>query len=168
MSHVWHQLVPQNTTQNPDSPLPPCTPLLHPSAMTLTPSESSNKSSINSIGPNEDLPKFADIARDIQNRASRCIGSESTEARLFREFFGTSVRVVEILWDLVVCNKLQPRGGAPGASALDVIFYEGVPQAGPGLLGRWRICRRRRPEDPPQMGMGLHQGHRQACGRGGE
>jgi hypothetical protein len=81
--------------------------------MTLTPSESSDESSIDLIGPNEELPDFVDIARDIQNRASRRIGSESTEARLFREFFGMSMRVVEILWEVVVCNKLQPRGGRP-------------------------------------------------------
>jgi hypothetical protein len=54
--------------------------------------------SINSITPN--------IAQDIQNWVPRRIGSESMETRLFREFFGTSVRVVEILWELIVCDKL--------------------------------------------------------------
>jgi hypothetical protein len=98
------------TTHNPDSPLSPPTPPLHPSTMTLTPSDLSNKSFINSIGPNEELPNFADIAWDIQNWASCHIGSEFTEARLFREFFGTSMRVLKILWELIVHNKLQPRG----------------------------------------------------------
>ncbi len=51
------------------------------------------------------------------------------------------------------------KGGPPGAPALGVIFYEGVPQAGPGLLGCQRVCRRHWPEDPLQMGMGIHQGH---------
>jgi hypothetical protein len=48
------------------------------------------------------LPDFPAIVRDIQNRAKRRVGSGSTEARLFREFFGTSVRVVELLWKLIV------------------------------------------------------------------
>ncbi len=44
------------------------------------------------------------------------------------------MRVVEILWQLVVCNKLQPRGGLPGAPALDVIlpqFFKVYPKQGP-------------------------------------
>ncbi len=49
-----------------------------------------------------ELPDFPAIARDIQNRAKRCIGSGLTEARLFCEFFGMSVRVVELLWKLIV------------------------------------------------------------------
>ncbi len=86
-------------THNPDSPL-------HPSAMTLTASEPSTKSSIVLIGPSEELPNFMNIVRYIQNRVSWCIGSESTEARLFCKFFGMSVTVLEILWELVLCNKL--------------------------------------------------------------
>jgi hypothetical protein len=65
--------------------------------MTLTPSNSSKESSIDSIGPNKELPDFADIARDIQNRASCCVGSKLMESRLFRKFFRMSVMVVEIL-----------------------------------------------------------------------
>ncbi len=68
--------------------------------------------SIDLVKPNEELPNFADIARNIQNRASRHVGSDLKEARLFREFFRTSVKVVKILWELVVSNKLRPRGGA--------------------------------------------------------
>jgi hypothetical protein len=41
--------------------------------------------SIDSIKPNEELLNFADISRNIQNRASCCVGSELREARLFRE-----------------------------------------------------------------------------------
>jgi hypothetical protein len=65
-----------------------------------------NDKSINSINPNDELPDFVDIAQDIQNQVSHCVGSELTEAQLFREFFGTSVRVVKILWELVLRNKL--------------------------------------------------------------
>jgi hypothetical protein len=69
--------------------------------------------SINLIKPNEELPNFADIARNIQNQVSCHVGLELKEARLFREFFGTSMRVVEILWELIVRDKLRPRGGRP-------------------------------------------------------
>jgi hypothetical protein len=36
-----------------------------------------------------------------------------TETRLFREFFGTSERVVKVIWELVIRDELQPRGGCP-------------------------------------------------------
>ncbi len=67
---------------------------------------------INPIKPNEELPNFANITRNIQKRASCHVGSELKEARLFREFFGTSLRVIEIVWELIVWDKLRPRGGA--------------------------------------------------------
>ena len=38
--------------------------------------------SIDSIGPNESLPDFEKIARDIQNRAPSRVLSEKTEERL--------------------------------------------------------------------------------------
>jgi hypothetical protein len=62
-----------------------------------------NKSMVHVVGNivNE-MPNFPAIARDIQNRAKRCIGSGSMEAWLLREFFGMSVRVVELLWKLIV------------------------------------------------------------------
>jgi hypothetical protein len=129
---VWHQLVPHNTTHNTDSPLPHPTPPLHPFTMSSTPSESSDELSIDSIGPNEELPDFADIARGIQNRVSCQVGSEATEARLFREFFGMSVRVVKILWKLIVCNKLQPRGGCPEHLLWMLYFLKVYPKQGPG------------------------------------
>jgi hypothetical protein len=59
----------------------------------------------------DSVPDFEGIARDIQNRAPRRVGTSTTERRLFREFFGTSLRVVIHLWELVVCNRLKPRGG---------------------------------------------------------
>jgi hypothetical protein len=102
--------------------------------MSSTPSKSSNESSIDSIGPNEELPDFADIARGIQNQVSRQVESESTEAWLLREFFGTSVRVIEILWQLVVRNKLRPRGG-PLEHLLWMLHFPKVyPKQGPGCL----------------------------------
>jgi hypothetical protein len=57
--------------------------------------------SVDSIGPNEALPDFEESARDIQNRASGRVLYKETEARLFREFFETSVRIVTILWEFL-------------------------------------------------------------------
>jgi hypothetical protein len=88
--------------------------------------------SINSINPNKELPNFADIARNIQNWASCCIGLELKEARLFREFFGTSVRVIEILWKLVVRGKLRPRGGHPEYLLWTLHFMKVYTNQGPG------------------------------------
>jgi hypothetical protein len=57
---------------------------------------------------------------------------ESKKARLFHEFFGMSVRVVKILWELVVRNKLQPRGGRPEHLLWMVYFMKVYPKQGPG------------------------------------
>jgi hypothetical protein len=72
-----------------------------------------NKEAIDSVDPNEELPNFADINRNIQNWGSHHVGLELKEAWLFCEFFRTSVRVIKILWELVVCNNLRPRGRHP-------------------------------------------------------
>ena len=57
-----------------------------------------------------------------------------TEAQHFCKFFGTSVRVLEILWKLVVCNKLQPRGGCPEHLLWMLYFLKKYPKQGPGCL----------------------------------
>ncbi len=88
--------------------------------------------SIDLIKPKEELPNFANIARNIQNRASCCVGSELKDARLFREFFGTSVRVVEIIWELVVRDKLRPIGRRPEHLLWALYFMKVYPKQGPG------------------------------------
>jgi hypothetical protein len=87
---------------------------------------------IDLIKPNEELPNFADIAQNIQNQASCLIGLDLKEARLFREFFGTSVRAVEILWELVVQDKLRPKGGCPEHLLLVLYFMKVYPKQGLG------------------------------------
>ncbi len=57
-----------------------------------------------------------------------------TEAWLFHEFFGTSVRVIEILWQLVVRDKLRPRGGPPEHLLWMLHFIKVYPNQGPGCL----------------------------------
>jgi hypothetical protein len=89
--------------------------------------------SIDSIKAYEELPNFAHIARDIQNWASCCVGSELKEAQLFRVFFGMSVRVVKILWELIVWDKLRPRGGHPEHLLWALYFMKVYPKQGPGV-----------------------------------
>ncbi len=91
-----------------------------------------NDESIDLIKPNKELPNFADIARDIQNRVSRCVGSELKEAWLFRKFFGTSMRDVKILWELIGRDKLRPRGGHPEHLLWALYFMKVYPKQGPG------------------------------------
>ena len=78
------------------------------------------------------VPDFAGIARLIQNRASRRVGSDAREARRFREFFGTSVRVVGILWEFLVRDKLRPRGGRPWHLLWALYFLKVYAKEGPG------------------------------------
>jgi hypothetical protein len=78
------------------------------------------------------VPDFAGIARLIQNRASRRVGLDATEARRFREFFGTSVRVVGILWEFLVRDELRPRGGRPWHLLWALYFLKVYAKEGPG------------------------------------
>jgi hypothetical protein len=93
-----------------------------------------NKEAIDSVNPNEELPNFADINRNIQNWGSHHVGLELKEARLFREFFRTSVRVIKILWELVVRNKLRPRGRRSEHLLWVLCFMKVYPKQGPGCL----------------------------------
>ena len=61
-----------------------------------------------------------------------------------------------------------PREEPPEASPLGLTLLNSVPQAEPGVLDRRRVQRRRRPEDPPQMGLGVHRRHQGADVRNGE
>jgi hypothetical protein len=45
------------------------------------------------------LPDFMVLARDIQNRGAHRIGTDNMEALHFCEFFGTSVLILEKVWD---------------------------------------------------------------------
>jgi hypothetical protein len=78
-----------------------CTAL--PSSTTMTDNYNTNVTmvyddkSIESIKSNEELPNFANIALNMENRASCHVGLELKEARLFHKLFGTRVRVVKIL-----------------------------------------------------------------------
>ena len=71
-------------------------------------------------------------ARVIQNRVSRVVGTTDMEARLFREFFGTSVDAVEIVWDLLIRDDLLPEKGRPKHLLWALHFMKAYPKQGPG------------------------------------
>ena len=57
------------------------------------------------------VPDFIGLARDIQNRSSKQVGTPEVEKQRFKEFFGTSLEVVEILWEKLYegDGRLPPR-----------------------------------------------------------
>ena len=68
----------------------------------------------NHIGPFAAIPDFCGIAQGLMNCPSCHDGCwSSTETRLFCEFFGTSIRVVETVWELIIRDELRPMGGRP-------------------------------------------------------
>jgi hypothetical protein len=87
------------------------------------------------------LPNFPAIAWDIHNQAKHCAGSGLTEARLFREFFGTSMRVVELLWKLIVQGNHLPDNGRPKHLMLCLHFLKVYPKQGPGCAAVGRSKR---------------------------
>jgi hypothetical protein len=61
-----------------------------------------------SLGETLSLDEIMTVARDIQNRSGRRIGSKVVEDRNFREYFGTSQEVVLILWNFLNEHDLLP------------------------------------------------------------
>jgi hypothetical protein len=59
------------------------------------------------------LPDFMPPARVIMNRPPREKSSFAIEARIFRELFGTNLRVVENVWFLLNDLEINPEGGLP-------------------------------------------------------
>ena len=79
-----------------------------------------------------------------------------------------SVLVVQETWELLERDSLLPEGGRPKHLLWVLHFMKVYPPAEPGVFGRWRVCRRRRPEDPPQVGLGIYRRRRQPGRRCGE
>ena len=99
-THTPHALLSPINIRNQQS----TTSQSHPPSFIFTTDQyDPNESMVNVVDDVVDeLPDFPAIARDIQNQAKHHVGSGLMEARLFRKFFGTSVRVVELLWKLIV------------------------------------------------------------------
>jgi hypothetical protein len=86
-------------------------------------------------GTGDTIPDFRGIARCLMNCPSRRDGCwSSTVTRLFREFFGTSERVVELVWELVVRDELRPRCGRPKHLLWALHFLKVYPKQGPGCV----------------------------------
>jgi hypothetical protein len=64
--------------------------------------------------------------------AKHRVGSGLTEAQLFRKFFGTSVRIVDILWNLIIQGNHLPNDGCPKHLMWCLHFLKVYPKQGPG------------------------------------
>jgi hypothetical protein len=95
---------------------------------------SANEASNDDISEDEPgyMPDFEALARDIQNRASHRVGTATTEARHFHEFFGTSVLVVEKTWELLERDSLLPEGGRLKHLLWALHFMKVYPKQRPG------------------------------------
>ena len=78
------------------------------------------------------LPDFMPLAMEIQNRATCRIGTDLMEARRFREFFGTSLVVVEQIWELLERESLLPDGCDPKHLLWALHFMKVYPKQSPG------------------------------------
>ena len=80
----------------------------------------------------EDGAVWYAAARDIQNRVSRVVGTDKMEDRHFREFFGTSISMVMMVWDLLVDHSLLPEKGLPKHLLWALYFLKVYPKQSPG------------------------------------
>jgi len=80
------------------------------------------------------MPDFEALARDIQNQASHSVGAATTEKQHFREFFRTSVLVVEKIWELLERDSLLPEGCCPKHLLWALHFMKVYPKQRPGCL----------------------------------
>ena len=97
---------------------------------------SANEASDNDISKDKPghMSDFEALARDIKNRASRCVGSARTEARHFREFFGTGVLAVKKHGVLLKRDSLLPEGDHPKNLFWALHFMKVYPKQSPGCL----------------------------------
>ena len=65
-------------------------------------------------------------------------------------------------------RQASTKGGPPRASALGFVPHEGSYQAGPRVLGHWRILWGFPAKNQRKMGLGFHPGHCRAHWLGGE
>ena len=94
-------------------------------------------------GTGDAIPDFRGIARCLMYRPSRRDGRwSSTETRLFRKFFGTSERVIKLVWELVVRDELRPRGGCPEHLLWALHFLKVYPKQGPGCAPMMAVSRK--------------------------
>ncbi len=78
------------------------------------------------------LDDFRTAAREIQNRIGRRVGSEDMERRFFREFFGTSLTIAWMVWNLLIDHHRLPEKGKPKHLLWTLYFFKVYPKTGPG------------------------------------
>ncbi len=78
---------------------------------------------------------FLTAARDIQNQIGRHVGLEGLERRFFREFFGTTISIACIVWNLLVQHCLLPQNGKPKHLLWTLYFFNVYPKQGPACSG---------------------------------
>ena len=71
------------------------------------------------------------VARDMQNRGSRRVGAKVVEDRLFEEYFGVSVTVVLVVWNLLDEHDLIPEKGEIKHLLWALVFLKVYPKQGP-------------------------------------
>ena len=104
-----------------------------PQMMSVSASEASDDN-FNQYAPGHmPMPDFEALARDIQNRAPHRVGAATTETWHFREFFGTSVLVVEKVWELLERDSLLPEGGRPKHLLWALHIMKGTPSRARGV-----------------------------------
>ena len=78
------------------------------------------------------LPDFMVLAQDIQNRGAHRIGTDNMEALHFCDFFGTSVLIVEKVWDLLERDSLLPERCEPKHLLWSLHFMKVYPKQSTG------------------------------------
>ena len=71
-------------------------------------------------------------AREVQNRASRRVGTDSMEGRHFREFFGTNIFIASMVWDMLGQKGLRPEKSKPKHLLWTLYFLKVYPKQSPG------------------------------------
>ena len=77
------------------------------------------------------LDKIMIVARDMQNRGTRCTGAKVVEDRLFKEYFGVSAAVALIVWELLDKHDLVPEKGQIKHLLWTLVFLKVYPKQGP-------------------------------------
>jgi hypothetical protein len=71
------------------------------------------------------------IARDMQDRGSQCVRAKVVEDRLFKEYFGVSVTIVLVIWNLLNEHELIPKKGEIKHLLWALVFLKVYPKQGP-------------------------------------
>ena len=77
------------------------------------------------------------IARDMQDRGSQCVRAKVVEDRLFKEYFGVSVTIVLVIWNLLNEHDLILKKGEIKHLLWALVFLKVFLKARSGVLFCW-------------------------------